>query len=124
MKAAFALFAVAATLAFAVVPAFARTYPGGAPFITGTLGGNGHVGRTRLDPSINTTAPPVSQSQGYRFNIDTPAPNGGKPVTATSKISFSWSDAGVGAATAAGTILALIGVLVIVTRRRSSLAAV
>jgi len=104
MKAAFALLAVAATLAFAAVPAFARTDPGG----------NGHVGRTRLDPSINTTAPPVSQSQGY----------GGKPVTATSNISFSWSDAGVGAATAAGTILALIGVLLIVTRRRSSLAAV
>ena len=123
MKAAFALLAVAAMLAFAVVPAFARTDPGGAPFITGTLGGNGHVGRTRLDPSINTTAPPVSQSQGYR-NIDTLAPNGGKPVTTTSNISFSWPDAGVGAATAAGTILALIGVLLIVTRRRRSLAAV
>jgi hypothetical protein len=117
MKAAFALLAVAATLAFAAVPGFARTDPGGAPL-------NGHVGRTLLDPSINTTAPPVSHSQGSRFNIDTLAPNGGKPVTATAKISFSWSDAGVGAAMAAGTILALIGVLLIVTRRRSSLAAV
>ena len=114
MKAAFALLAVAATLAFAVVPAFARTDPGE----------NGHLGRTRLDPSINTTAPAVSHSQGSRFSIDTLAPNGGKPVTATSNASFSWSDAGVGAATAAGAILSLIGVLLLVTRRRSSLAAI
>ena len=116
MKAAFALLAVAAALAFAVVPAFARTDPGGTPFITDTLGGNGHVGRTVLDPSSN--------SQGYRFTTDTLAPGGGEPLAAASNSSFSWSDAGVGAATAAGTILAFIGVLLLVTRRRSSLATI
>ncbi len=143
MKATCALLAIAATVAVAVAvavaPALARTDPRGTPFITDTLGGNGHLGRTRLDPysspgsriragegtggALKTIAPqPVSHSQGYRFITDTLAPGGGKPLTAASNISFSWSDAGVGAATATGTILALIGALLLVTRRRTSLA--
>jgi hypothetical protein len=142
MKATLALLAIAATVAAtaAVAPALARTDPSGQTFITDTLGGNGHVGRTLLEPyssqdsrigagegtggALNTIAPSTSHSQGYRFVTDTLAPGGGNTLTAASTGSFSWSDAGVGAATATGTILALIGALLLVTRRRSGIAAI
>jgi hypothetical protein len=109
MKATFALLAIAATVAVAVAPApaLARTDPRGTTFIT----------------DFNTVAPqPVSHAHGYRFITDTLAPGGGKSLTAASNISFSWSDAGVGAATATGAILAFIGALLLLTHRRSSLA--
>jgi len=109
MKATFALLAIAAAFTVVAAPALARTDPTGTTFITDTLGGNGSA--------LTAVAP-----QGYRFITDTLAPGGGTPLTVASSVSFSWSDAGVGAATAAGIILALIGGVLLVTRRRGSLA--
>ena len=62
----------------------------------------------------------TSQSQAYRFTTDTLAPGGGSAsLSVPSSGGFSWSDAGVGAGTAVGGMLALIGSTLIVTRRQS-----
>jgi hypothetical protein len=64
-----------------------------------------------------------SSAQGYRFITDTLAPGGGSgQVLVRGSNSFSWSDAGVGAAVTAGTILALVGSALIVIRRQGRLA--
>ena len=74
-----------------------------ATFITDTLApGGGHA----------------APSQGYRFITDTLAPGGGTSAVATTHpSSFSWSDAGIGAAAAAGALLALSGAVLLVARR-------
>jgi hypothetical protein len=81
--------------------------PQGSTFITDTLGGNGHP----------------QQAQGYRFITDTLAPGGGAPIEAAPTApSFSWADAGVGAGTALGALLVLLGSALLVARRQGRLA--
>lgn len=142
MKAAFALLAVAATFAVAVAPALATNAPHGMTFITNTLGGNGHSSKAAVhryrfitdtlggsggaatatgccavgQPGRSPQGPaPLTLQNGY-------ATGAGQSSATTSNVSFNWSDAGVGAATATGTILALFGALLLVARRRSTLA--
>ena len=98
MKVLFAALAAIAALAFAG-SAFGDT------FITDTLA-----------PGGKAPAP-----QGYRFITDTLAPGGGNSTVVQAPRAFSWSDAGVGAGTAAGAILALIGTSLIVIRRQGRL---
>ena len=66
--------AVAASLAVVAAPsAF------GAPFITDTLGGNGHVAKATPDVLaryVANHAGPATQVQGYRFITDTLGGNG------------------------------------------------
>ena len=108
MKASLALIGILAALA-AVPTALAGNTGNGTPFITDTLGGNGH----------RAQAP----AQGYHFITDTLAPGGGPAIQpAFPSSGFSWSDASVGAATAAGALLVLLGMSVIVVRRRTRLA--
>ena len=62
----------------------------GVRFITDTLGGNGQP----------------KQTQGLRFTTDTLAPGGGTSMQIPAPDgAFSWADAGVGAATAVGSLL-------------------
>jgi hypothetical protein len=101
MKALIALVVVIATMALAGSAL-------GDTFITDTLAPGGGSS---------------SQTQGYRFITDTLAPGGGSAsVTAPASDGFNWSDAGVGAAAAAGGMLALIGSALIVVRRNTRLA--
>ena len=94
--------AVAASLAVVAVPSAL-----GAGFITDTLGGNGHP----------------QQVQGYRLITDTLAPGGGAPIEAApASPSFSWNDAAVGAGTALGALLVLLGGTLVVARRQGRLA--
>lgn len=77
-------------------------------FITDTLGGNG---------------PSKHAAPGYRFITDTLAPGvGASLAVAPSSPGFSWADAGVGAGTAAGAVLVLLGGTLLVVRRRGTLA--
>jgi hypothetical protein len=95
---ALALVAVVVALAASASSALA----GG--FITDTLapGGGNHA----------------APAQGYRFVTDTLAPGGGPAgVSPTVTSPFSWADAGIGAGMAAGTLLALLGGVLVVTRR-------
>jgi hypothetical protein len=104
-----ALLTLAAVLAALAVAAPAALGSGQSPttFITDTLGGNGHP----------------KQVQGYRFITDTLAPGGGPAIdAASSSPSFSWADAGVGAGTAAGALLMLLGGALLVARRQGRLA--
>ena len=81
--------------------------PQGSTFITDTLGGNGHP----------------QQVQGYRLITDTLAPGGGAPIEAApASPSFSWNDAAVGAGTALGALLVLLGGTLVVARRQGRLA--
>jgi hypothetical protein len=76
-------------------------------FITDTLGGDGHP----------------QQVKGYRFITDTLAPGGGLAIEAApSATGFNWADAGVGAGTAAGALLMLLGGILVVVRRQGRLA--
>ena len=85
--------------------------------------GMAFAGPALADRVITDTLAPgggsSSQSQGYRFTTDTLAPGGSASVIVPSSGGFSWSDAGVGAGTAVGGMLALIGSTLIVTRRQS-----
>lgn len=136
MKALLTITSILAALAVAAPGALGAGKPQG--FITDTLGGNGHAARPQSYSSagsrlragegtggaLNTVAPrPVSQSQGYRFITDTLAPGGGSSIEAApSATGFSWADAGVGAGTAAGALLVLLGGTLVVARRQDRLA--
>jgi hypothetical protein len=99
--------AVAVHEAWQVQARQAHSQSQGMPFITDTLGGNGHA----------------KQVQGYTFMTDTLAPGGGPPIEAApSTPGFSWADAGVGAGTAAGALLLLLGGSLAVARRQGRLA--
>jgi hypothetical protein len=100
MKVLFTALAAVATLAFAGSAL-------GDTFITDTLAPGGKA------PAL----------QGYRFVTDTLAPGGGTTeVVVQPSSNFNWSDAGVGAGVAAGTIIVLLGSTLIVTRRPGRLA--
>lgn len=78
-------------------------------FITDTLapGGGNHA----------------APAQGYRLITDTLAPGGGAAgVSPTVTSPFSWADAGIGAGMAAGALLALLGGVLVVSRRRVDVA--
>ena len=110
MKALLTLTAVLATIVVAAPAAFASPEPHGYRIITDTLGGNSHSRQAQ------------QQAQGYRFVTDTLGGNGGAPLTAyVTGSGFSWTDAGVGAATVAGSILVLLGGARVVLRRRGGL---
>jgi hypothetical protein len=65
----------------------------------------------------------VAPAQCYRFITDTLAPGGGSAsVSSTTSTPFSWADAGIGAGMAAGALLALIGGVLVVSRRNVRLA--
>jgi uncharacterized protein YfiM (DUF2279 family) len=66
---------------------------------------------------------PNERHQGVTFITDTLAPGGGVALqSAPAPTGFSWPDAGVGAAGAAGGMLALVGIGLIAARRRPGLA--
>jgi hypothetical protein len=75
--------------------------------ITDTLGGNGQP----------------KQMQGFRFTTDTLAPGGGTStqLPAPAGEGFRWVDAGVGAATAVGSMLVLLCGTLVVLRKRHRL---
>lgn len=79
----------------------------GVTVVTDTLGGNGQP----------------QQAQGFRFVTDTLAPGGGTStrLPAPAGESFRWADAGVGAATAVGSLLVLLGSALVVLRKRHRL---
>jgi hypothetical protein len=82
-------------------------------------------GSALADTFVTDTLAPGGKApaqQGYRFITDTLAPGGGSQQAVPAGGSFSWSDAGVGAGVAAGTMLALIGSGLIVIRRQGRLA--
>jgi len=100
---AFALVAVLVALAASASSALADG------FITDTLapGGGNHV----------------APAQGYRFITDTLAPGGGAAsVSPAIGSPFSWADAGIGAGMAAGALLALLGGVLVVSRRHVDVA--
>ena len=109
MKGLLTLTALVAALATAAPAALAARHDTqGYRFITDTLGGNGQP----------------QQTQGYRFITDTLGGNGGAqlPTPAPTSTGFDWADAGIGAATAVGTIFVLLGGTLLVARRRGQLA--
>jgi hypothetical protein len=86
---------------------------------------------TRADTSsssqlmTDTLAPgggPAETSKGYTFVSDTLAPGGGQGGPLGSAPSFSWPDAGIGAGVAIASMLCLLGVALVLTRRRGRLA--
>jgi len=79
----------------------------GVRLIVDTLGGNGEP----------------KQMQGSRFTTDTLAPGGGtsRQFSASGGEGFSWADAGVGAATAVGSLLVLLCSALVVLRKRHRL---
>jgi hypothetical protein len=94
--------AIALIAVIAVAASASSALAGG--FITDTLapGGGKHV----------------APAQGYRFITDTLAPGGGSASVSTASASrFSWADAGIGAGMAAGALLALVGGVLVVSRR-------
>jgi hypothetical protein len=62
-------------------------------------------------------------TQGLRFVTDTLAPGGGMSMQLPDSggVRFSWADAGVGAATAVGSLLVLLCSALVVLRRRHRL---
>jgi hypothetical protein len=79
----------------------------GVTLIADTLGGNGQP----------------KQTQGLRFSTDTLAPGGGTStqLPAPAGEGFRWADAGVGAATAVGSLLVLLCGTLVVLRKRHRL---
>jgi hypothetical protein len=80
-------------------------------------------------PDIRETDPrapgSVSEPKGFTFITDTLGGDGGAPLPADATVpdaSFSWTDAAVGAATAAGSILLLLSGTFVAIRRRRRLA--
>ena len=64
-----------------------------------------------------------TQAQGFRFVTDTLAPGGGTSmqVPDAGGVPFSWADAGVGAATAVGSLFVLLCGALVVLRKRHRL---
>jgi hypothetical protein len=101
--------ALLTVVAVAVPACFAGGKPQGVTLITDTRGGDGHPASTAV--------------QGYRFTTDTLGGTGGPQVSTVFRDSgFSWADAGVGAATVAGSTLILLGSGLVLLRRRHSIA--
>lgn len=98
------------------------------PFITDTLGGTGRAatpvqGYRFSTDTLGGNGHAASAVRGYRFVTDTLAPGGVASFTAVqSAPAFSWVDAGIGAASAAGAVVILLGGALRVTRRRRTLA--
>jgi hypothetical protein len=96
----------------------------GTTFITDTLGGNGHapqVGGDNPRAYVNGGASPaVVRAVQDLGNGRTAAPS---VIGGSSGSGFSWTDAGVGAATVAGSMLVLVGSGLLLLRRRSGLTA-
>jgi len=86
---------------------YLHNHVAGVRLITDTLGGTGQP----------------KQTQGSRFSTDTLAPGGGTSmqIPAPGGARFSWADAGVGAATAVGSLLVLLGSALVVLRKRHRL---
>jgi hypothetical protein len=120
-------------LAVATPAAVGAGKPQGSSFITDTLGSLGH-GMTSV-----VAGTPRASAQDYRFVSDTLGSLGhgmtsvvagnpvaslaGPPVPAAQQPSgFHWADAGVGAGTAVGGLLVLLGGSLLVARRHSRLA--
>jgi hypothetical protein len=61
-------------------------------------------------------------TRGYRFTTDTLAPGGGVARPTPVATGFDWGDAGLGASTAAGVLIVLLGAMRLVTHRRNVLA--
>jgi hypothetical protein len=127
MKALLAIATVAIATATAasawsgtLVPGSRQSLPNerhhGVTFITDTLA-----------PGGDHSSPYDAPTHGVTFITDTLAPGGGGGgggglQSAAAPTGFSWPDAGVGAAGAAGGMLALVGIGLIAARRRTGLA--
>jgi len=118
-----------------------RAVPQGYTIITDTLGGNGSPKTTPdlFERSVaihewhearaQARAVLAQQARSTTLITDTLGGNGGTSLAARRydpqayvNSSFSWTDAGVGAATAAGSMLVLVGSGLLLLRRRSGLA--
>lgn len=118
-----------------------QTQAQGTRFITDTLGGNGSPQATPdlFERSVaihewhearaQARAVLAQQARSTTLITDTLGGNGGTSLAARRydpqayvNSSFSWTDAGVGAATAAGSMLVLVGSGLLLLRRRSGLA--
>jgi hypothetical protein len=126
----------------AILSAIAIAAPAASPFITDTLGGNGHATQTYrfitdtlggngkpkaipdvFERAVARHAAQPTQTQGVHFITDTLAPGGGTSLAAKPSPSrFSWADAGVGAGVVAGALTMLAGGLLLVRRRDTILA--
>jgi hypothetical protein len=117
MKALLTLTGILSAIAIAAPVALA------GPFITDTLGGNGHAktavqGYRIITDTLGGNGHAGPAVQGYRFITDTLAPGGGSTLAAApSSPGFNWTDAGVGAGVVAGALLVLAGGLLVVRRR-------
>lgn len=103
MKTSFAVVAAVVALAAAAPGAFSTPSGSSTPFITDTLAPGGGTSAGHVD--------------GYRFITDTLAPGGGQPAVVAPAAGFRWADAGVGAGAATGHLVALVGGILLVTRR-------
>jgi hypothetical protein len=111
MKPLFAFTAVLVAIVVAAPTSLAAAKPqGGVTLITDTMGGNGHPKRV--------------QQQGYALITDTLGGNGGAVQTTTvfRDPGFSWTDAGIGAAVVAGSLLVALGGVRVMQRRRAGFA--
>jgi hypothetical protein len=116
MKALLTLTGILSVIAIAAPAALA------GPFITDTLGGNGHAKSAVPSYSVITDTlggnGHAKSVPGYQFMTDTLAPGGGSSLAAAPSASgFNWGDAGVGAAVVAGALIVLAGGLLAVRRR-------
>jgi hypothetical protein len=94
------------------------------PFITDTLGGNGHAkvgnqGYRFITDTLGGNGH-AKAVRGYRFITDTLAPGGGSLAASPSPRGFSWPDAAIGAGTLAGALIVL-GAALLAVRRRDAL---
>ncbi len=137
MKALLTLTGVLAAIAVAAPAALAD------PFITDTLGGNGHAvpsyriitdtlggnghakagvqGYRFVTDTLGGNGHAKAGVQGYRFITDTLAPGGGRVSAAPSPRGFSWRDATIGAGSVAGALI-MLGAALFAVRRREPLA--
>jgi hypothetical protein len=135
---------IAATAAAAALAAPAAGAATGVRFITDTLGGNGHPKRVQtyriITDTLGGNGHPKTGVQVYRFITDTLGGNGGlDPAIGASTLGrdsglaaapvgtagsgFDWGDAGIGAVAGTGSVLVLLGGMLVVLRRRGHIAA-
>jgi hypothetical protein len=84
---------------------------------------NNHVDGVRVVNDTPGGNGQPKQTQGLRFVTDTLAPGGGTSMQLPDPggVRFSWADAGVGAATAVGSLLVLLCSALVVLRKRHRL---
>jgi len=117
MKALLTLTGILSAIAIAAPGALA------GPFITDTLGGNGHAKSAVpsyrfITDTLGGNGHAPTAVPGYQFMTDTLAPGGGSSLAAApSPSGFNWADAGVGAGVVAGALIVLAGGLLAVRRR-------